>query len=85
MLAAQKKQNISIFGEERSNHRILKYLTIMDKSVQLPEKKNKDALTLFFEIDDVFAHTFLCDENFGYMANPGSGGKDPEYEFLLEE
>jgi len=58
-------------------------LTIQDKSVSLPEKKNKDALTLFFELDDVFLHTFLCDENFGYIAHPG--GKDPEFEFLLEE
>ena len=35
------------------------------------------------EIDDVLLHTFLCDENFGYMANPAS--KDPEYEFFLQE
>jgi len=35
------------------------------------------------EIDDVFLHSFLCDENFGYMANPGA--KDPEYEFFIEE
>jgi len=40
-------------------------------------------LTLFIELDDVFLHTFLCDENFGYMANPNS--KDPEHEFLIEE
>jgi len=50
--------------------------------VTLPEKVNKDSLTLFFEVDDVFAHTFLCDENFGYLANPN--GKDPDHEFLLE-
>ncbi len=40
-------------------------------------------MTLFIEIDDVFVHTFLCDENFGYMANPTA--KDPEHEFLIEE
>lgn len=30
-----------------------------------------------------FLHTFLCDENFGYMANPGA--KEPEYEFFMQE
>ena len=40
-------------------------------------------MTLFIEIDDVFLHTFLCDENFGYMANPAP--KDPEHEFVIEE
>lgn len=35
------------------------------------------------ELDDVLLHTFICDENFGYIANPSS--KDPEYEFFMEE
>jgi TFIIF-interacting CTD phosphatase-like protein len=43
----------------------------------------KKPLTLFMEIDDVFLNTFLCDENFGYMANPSA--KDPEHEFFLAE
>lgn len=38
---------------------------------------------MFIELDDVFLHTFLCDENFGYMANPGA--KDPEHEFTIDE
>jgi len=40
-------------------------------------------LTVFIELDDIFLHTFLCDENFGYIANPNS--KDPEHEFLIVE
>ena len=28
-------------------------------------------------------HTFICDENFGYISNPAS--KEPEYQFFLEE
>lgn len=40
--------------------------------VMLPPPKHPKALTLFFEIDDVFMNTFLCDENFGYMANPAA-------------
>lgn len=40
-------------------------------------------LTLFVEIDDLFLHSFLCDENFGYMAKPMA--KDPEHEFFITE
>jgi len=43
----------------------------------------KKPLTLYMELDDVFLNTFLCDENFGYMANPNA--KDPEHEFFLPE
>jgi TFIIF-interacting CTD phosphatase-like protein len=35
------------------------------------------------EIDDVLLHTFICDENFGYISNPAT--KDPEHEFFMEE
>lgn len=35
------------------------------------------------ELDDFFLNSFLCDENFGYMANPAA--KDPEHEFFLKE
>jgi hypothetical protein len=44
--------------------------------------KGLKPLTLFIELDDVFLHSFLCDENFGFMANPNA--KDPEHEFLIE-
>jgi hypothetical protein len=51
--------------------------------VLLPPKEKKEALTVFMEVDDFLVHTYICDENFGYMANPDS--KDPEHEFFLEE
>lgn len=35
------------------------------------------------EIDDIILHTFLCDENFGYMANPNA--KNHEHEFMMNE
>jgi hypothetical protein len=44
---------------------------------------HRPPLTVFIELDDVFLHTFLCDENFGYMANPNS--KEAEHEFLIQE
>lgn len=28
-------------------------------------------------------HTFICDENFGYISNPGQ--KDPEHEIFIKE
>ena len=44
----------------------------------LPEKKNPNALTVFLEIDDTLLHTFIYDENFGFMADPAP--RDPEYQ-----
>ena len=40
-------------------------------------------MTLFIEPDETLLHSFICDENFGYIANPAS--KDPEYEFFQAE
>ncbi len=59
--------------------KIFKFLTIQDKNVRIPDQsiEDKDKLTLFIEIDDVLLHTFICDENFGYISNPAS--KEPEY------
>ena len=72
---------------ENKTKRIFKYLNVVDKNVVLPNRdpsvKENDAMTLFIEIDDVFLHTFLVDENFGHMAKPQE--KDPEHEFLIEE
>jgi TFIIF-interacting CTD phosphatase-like protein len=44
---------------------------------------HRPPLTLFLELDDIFLHTFLVDENFGHMANPNS--KTPEHEFFIQE
>ena len=52
--------------------KIFKYLKITDKNVTLPDLPNEesDKLTLFMEIDDVLLHSYICDENFGYISNP---------------
>lgn len=51
----------------------------------LPDRDQEDnlKLSLFIEPDDFLLHTFICNENFGYMANPAS--KDPEHELFIEE
>lgn len=75
-----------MFGEYAYRRdKIFKYLTIQDKNVTLPNqtKDEEGKLTLFMELDDVLMHTFVCDENFGYISNPAQ--KDPEFEFFLEE
>lgn len=69
-----------MFGEYAfRKDKIFKFLTVQDKNVSIPDQKleDKDKLTLFIEVDDVLLHTFICDENFGYISNPAS--KDPEY------
>jgi len=35
------------------------------------------------EIDDVLLHTFIYDENFGFMADPAA--KEPEHKLLFNE
>ena len=73
-----------MFGEYAYRRdRIFKYLTIMDKHVNIPNVEQEGKLTLFMELDDVLLHTFICDENFGYMANPSS--KEHEHEFFIKE
>jgi len=39
--------------------------------------------TLFIEIDDLLVHTFIPDENIGYIAN--SATRDPDKTLFLEE
>ena len=68
---------------------MFKYLSVVDTKVFLPPMKpiykenKKGGLTLFLELDDVLVHTFICDENTGYIAKPTF--KEPEYEFMLNE
>ena len=68
---AEKPSRQEIKLENRQK-RIFKYLNVVDKTVTIPDQKpavkDADPLTLFIEIDDVFLHTFLVDENFGHMA-----------------
>jgi len=47
------------------------------------EVKPNGGLTLYMELDDVLLHTFICDENTGYIAKPTF--KEPEHEFMLNE
>jgi len=57
---------------------------VQDKRVALPDRAPGDErLTLFMEIDEILLHSFICDENFGYIANPNS--KDPEHEIFIAE
>jgi hypothetical protein len=58
-------------------------MKIQDQNVFLPEKKNKEALTLFMELDDTILHTYIYDENFGFMSDPSP--RDPEHQILFGE
>lgn len=79
----QQKEG-DMFGEYAYRRdKIFKYLTIKDKRVTIPDSHDNNRLTLFIEPEDIFLHTFICDENFGYLVNPSA--KDPEHEFFLEE
>lgn len=49
--------------------------------MSLPEKVNKDSFTLYLELDDTLLHTYIYDENFGFMADPAA--KEPEYKILF--
>jgi TFIIF-interacting CTD phosphatase-like protein len=40
-------------------------------------------LTLFLELDDTVLHTFIYDENFGFMSDPRP--RDPDYELDFGE
>ena len=81
---------------EEKSRGLFKYLSVVDTKVFLPPMKpiympkegsegnlKHGGLTLFLELDDVLLHTFICDENTGYMAKPTF--KDPEHEFMLKE
>mmetsp|Transcript_6789 Transcript_6789/g.6024 ORF Transcript_6789/g.6024 Transcript_6789/m.6024 type:complete len:100 (+) Transcript_6789:120-419(+) len=37
-------------------------------------------MTVFIDLEDLLYHTFIYDENFGFMADPAS--KDPEFKVL---
>ena len=83
---SRQKKKGQEFGEHAyRKDRIFKYLKVQDKNVFIPNlpKNEEHKLTLFIEPDDTLLHTFICDENFGYIANPAS--KDPEYEFFQAE
>lgn len=49
----------------------------------MPDKVKPDTYTLFLEIDDTILHTYLYDENFGFMSDPAP--REPEYKFTIGE
>ena len=56
---------------------------MQDKNVVIPDMKEGIDLTIFMELDDILFHTYLCDENFGYMANPAE--RDPDHELFIKD
>ena len=75
-----------MFGEYSfRKDKIFQYLKIQDKNVSIPNLKKGDEhkMTLFLELDDVLLNTFVCDENHGYIANPG-WSKEPDHEFFID-
>lgn len=66
------------------NRRLFNYIKIQDR-VDLPAQTefDKDKKTLFLEIDDLLIHTFIPDENIGYLQN--SATKEPDKDLFLEE
>ena len=82
----ESRKEEGMLGEyKKRKDRIFKHITVQDKYVRLPDMEEEDSnkLTLYMEIDDLLLHAFICDEHFGYMANPGS--KEPEHQFFFEE
>jgi hypothetical protein len=83
---SQSRKEADMIGEYRKrSDKIFKYIRMQDKNVQVPDLPPQDQhkLTVFMELDDVLLHTFICDQNFGYLGNPAV--KDPDHEFFLEE
>ncbi|CDW83521.1 nli interacting factor-like phosphatase family protein [Stylonychia lemnae] len=79
----QEKKQLNFLEDTQQRKRIFQYLRIQDKNVLIPDKTKKDTLTVFMEIDDVLLHTFIYDENFGFMADPAA--KEPEHKLLFGE
>jgi TFIIF-interacting CTD phosphatase-like protein len=50
--------------------RILKFIKVINPNISLPEKSNKKALTVFLEMEDLLFHTYIYDENFGFLSDP---------------
>ncbi|CAI2371182.1 unnamed protein product [Moneuplotes crassus] len=76
--------DVDVEEEVRFNRRLFNYIKIQDQ-VELPQMRPEDEgrKTLFIEIDDLLIHTFIPDENIGYVAN--SASKDPDRTLFLED
>lgn len=76
--------DVDVEEEVRFNRRLFNYIKIQEQS-ELPKMRPEDEgkKTLFIEMDDLLIHTFIPDENIGYVTN--SASKDPEKTLFLEE
>eukprot|EP00343_Euplotes_focardii_P003659 CAMPEP_0205814736 /NCGR_PEP_ID=MMETSP0205-20121125/20054_1 /ASSEMBLY_ACC=CAM_ASM_000278 /TAXON_ID=36767 /ORGANISM="Euplotes focardii, Strain TN1" /LENGTH=230 /DNA_ID=CAMNT_0053099441 /DNA_START=307 /DNA_END=1000 /DNA_ORIENTATION=+ len=76
--------DVDVEEEVRYNRRLFNYIKIQDQ-VDLGPMREEDQgkKTLFIEIDDLLVHTYIPDENIGYMTN--SASMDPTKTLFLEE
>lgn len=76
--------DVDVEEEVRFNRRLFNYIKIQDQWT-LPEMRDEDVgrKTLFIEIDDLLIHTYIPDENVGYITNAAS--QDPTRTLFLEE
>jgi len=76
--------DVPVEDEVRFSRRLFNYIKIQDH-VQLPPQRDYDKgkKTLFIEIDDLIIHTFIPDENIGYIANAAT--KDADKTLFLED
>lgn len=49
--------------------------------MSLPDQTTKADLTVFMELDDILFHTYIYDENFGFMADPAPREPDHKLHF----
>ena len=76
--------DVPVDDDTRFNRRLFNYIKVQDR-VDLPPMREEDRgrKTLFIELDDLLIHTFIPDENVGYLAN--SASMDPNKTLFLEE
>jgi len=81
----EEKEEGSLGFYKKRKDRIFQYIRVQDSSVSVPDlaKGEQNKLTVFLELDDILLHSFVCDQNFGFLSQAVS--KDPEHEFFLEE
>lgn len=63
---------------------MFQYLRVIDQQVTLPPREPKDdRLALYLELDDTLLHTYIYDENFGFMSDPSP--RPPDFEVRYGE
>lgn len=76
--------DVPVDDEVKYNRRLFNYIKIQDQE-DLPPMREEDygKKTLFIEIEDLLIHTFIPDENIGYISNAAS--KDPDRTLFLND